>query len=205
MAYNTKYDVVYKALSPFITHNFLSEEEIDSIFNDDKLKFGMPYMTDYTSGEHYSDNDRLSRKDADLMNTEDDRYHWLVERLMKQVKKIIRECDFSKIDIDGISGVNLLKYEAGDRFDWHQDVNYGTSHTQRKMTMIIPLNTYYKDYTGGILKLADYIEHSNERSKKFPVKGSMITFPSYLQHTVTPITSGTRYAIVAWAAGPYWR
>ncbi len=197
MVYNTKYDVVYQALSPFVTHNFLSEKEIDSILNDDKLKFGVPYMTDYITDEHYHDNDRLSRKDADLMNTKDDRYRWLVERLFKQVKKIIHECDFPKIDIDAISAVNLLKYEAGDKFDWHQDVNYGTSHTQRKMTMIIPLNTYYKDYTGGILKLADHIQYSRVGSKKFPVKGSMIAFPSYLTHTVTPITSGTRYYIVA--------
>ena len=32
-------------------------------------------------------------------------------------------------------------------------------------------------------------------------KGSIVVFPSYLWHRVTPVTRGTRYSLVAWNLG----
>ena len=33
-------------------------------------------------------------------------------------------------------------------------------------------------------------------------EGSIIVFPSFLQHRVAPITKGIRYSLVAWFLGP---
>jgi PKHD-type hydroxylase len=33
-------------------------------------------------------------------------------------------------------------------------------------------------------------------------KGSVIAFPSFLKHQVTPVTSGKRYSAVCWINGP---
>jgi len=35
--------------------------------------------------------------------------------------------------------------------------------------------------------------------------GTMVIFPSYVPHRVVPVTSGTRKALVVWAAGPAFR
>ena len=32
--------------------------------------------------------------------------------------------------------------------------------------------------------------------------GSIIVFPSYMEHTIKPITEGTRYSLVIWFLGP---
>ena len=35
-------------------------------------------------------------------------------------------------------------------------------------------------------------------------KGSLVVFPSYYRHRVTPVTKGTRYSLVVWNLGqPY--
>jgi PKHD-type hydroxylase len=36
-------------------------------------------------------------------------------------------------------------------------------------------------------------------------RGTVIAFPSYVLHRVTPITSGVRKALVVWAMGPKFR
>ena len=36
-------------------------------------------------------------------------------------------------------------------------------------------------------------------------KGSIIVFPSFLYHQVTPITKGTRYSLVMWVLGRPWQ
>jgi PKHD-type hydroxylase len=33
-------------------------------------------------------------------------------------------------------------------------------------------------------------------------KGSIIVFPSFVWHRVTPVTKGTRYSLVIWSVGP---
>ena len=36
-------------------------------------------------------------------------------------------------------------------------------------------------------------------------KGTIIIFPSFVMHRVTPITKGTRQSIVGWVSGPPYR
>ena len=36
-------------------------------------------------------------------------------------------------------------------------------------------------------------------------QGSIIVFPSFIAHQVTPITKGTRYSLVLWCVGHPWR
>ena len=59
-------------------------------------------------------------------------------------------------------------------------------------------------YEGGNLKF-DYGPHiKGERyheCTEIRPKGSVIVFPSYLYHQVTPVTKGTRYSLVMWSLG----
>jgi len=36
-------------------------------------------------------------------------------------------------------------------------------------------------------------------------KGSVLIFPSYINHKVSPVTKGIRRSLVAWFSGPRWR
>jgi len=44
--------------------------------------------------------------------------------------------------------------------------------------------------------------HLPREAKKM---GSVIAFPSYINHKVSPVTKGLRKSLVAWVSGPRWR
>ena len=64
------------------------------------------------------------------------------------------------------------------------------------------------EYEGGNLRF-DYGPHAGKNRYKtceeIRPKGSIIVFPSFLYHQVTPITKGTRYSLVMWVLGRPWQ
>ena len=77
----------------------------------------------------------------------------------------------------------------------------------RKISMTVNL-TDPKNYAGGNLKF-DLGAHAGK--KRFKVceeirpTGSIIIFPSFTYHCVTPVTRGTRYSLVLWSLGRPWQ
>ena len=74
----------------------------------------------------------------------------------------------------------------------------------RSDIVILTALNIHTEYEGGDLKF-DYGPHSEgERFHtclEIRPQGSIIIFPSFLYHQVTPITSGTRYSLVVWNLG----
>jgi PKHD-type hydroxylase len=77
----------------------------------------------------------------------------------------------------------------------------------RKISMTLNL-TESSNYEGGNLKF-DLGPHVKENRFKvcdeIRPKGSVIIFPSFMYHCVTPVTSGTRYSLVLWCLGKPWQ
>lgn len=72
----------------------------------------------------------------------------------------------------------------------------------RKLSVTINLSLE-NSYEGGLLKF-DFGEHANRQfhlCEEIKPRGSMIVFPSYTPHCVTPVTKGTRYSLVLWCLG----
>jgi PKHD-type hydroxylase len=72
----------------------------------------------------------------------------------------------------------------------------------RKLSVTVSLNDP-SEYKGGNLKF-DLGPHSKKRyhtCTEIRPRGSIIVFPSHLYHQVTPVTTGTRYSLVAWNLG----
>jgi len=74
----------------------------------------------------------------------------------------------------------------------------------RKLSVTINLNNP-GDYEGGNLKF-DFGHHTEDgvqfhECDEIRPKGSIIVFPSFIDHCVTPVTSGTRYSLVLWNLG----
>jgi PKHD-type hydroxylase len=62
------------------------------------------------------------------------------------------------------------------------------------------------EYEGGDFQLDFRNEEENNpyTVKKVRKKGSVVIFPSFVWHRVTPVTSGQRYSLVCWTLGrPY--
>lgn len=95
--------------------------------------------------------------------------------------------------------LQLTRYSEGDFFDWHLDFGAGEI-SDRKLSMTIQLSDP-DDYEGGDLQFM-----INQNVVTAPrKKGTIVIFPSFINHRVTPITKGTRQSIVGWIAGPPFR
>ena len=93
--------------------------------------------------------------------------------------------------------IQILRYDEGGHFAlWHTDG--GTdAHRQRLVSLSIELSEA-GDYDGGDLEtVPDLIG----RTRTVP-RGSAHIFPSRALHRVTPVTRGTRWALVAWTGAP---
>jgi PKHD-type hydroxylase len=72
----------------------------------------------------------------------------------------------------------------------------------RKLSMTISLSDP-EDYKGGNLNF-DLGPHSEKRfveCKEIKKQGSIVVFPSFVHHQITPVTKGTRYSLVSWTLG----
>ena len=76
----------------------------------------------------------------------------------------------------------------------------------RKLSMTVNL-TNPDNYSGGNLKF-DLGPHAGKKRyhvcKEIRPQGSIIIFPSFTYHCVTPVTKGTRYSLVNWCLGRPW-
>ena len=77
----------------------------------------------------------------------------------------------------------------------------------RKLSITINLNKP-DEYDGGNLKF-DFGPHAAGKRfhevEEIRPQGSIIVFPSYVYHQVTPVTRGTRYSLVLWSLGQPFR
>ena len=55
------------------------------------------------------------------------------------------------------------------------------------------------EYEGGRLMFRDINIEIKQKA------GTVIVFPSFYVHEVTPVTQGERYSLVSWVEGPKWR
>jgi len=81
-------------------------------------------------------------------------------------------------------------------YGWHQDTQWlRDTESQRKLSVTIQLSD--DDYEGGDFEFhKDLAQPSDIRRR-----GTVIVFPSFFYHQVTPVTKGTRKALVGWYEG----
>ncbi len=126
-------------------------------------------------------------------------HHWLYDLLGKYgVLANERMWNFA---ISGCSEeIQYATYHANNQghYDWHMDLGKSASH--RKISISVQLSDP-SEYEGGDLNfMAGRSVQTGPRSK-----GSVIAFPSYLLHRVTPVTAGTRRSLVLWLSGEPFR
>jgi PKHD-type hydroxylase len=115
--------------------------------------------------------------------------------------------------------MQFTKYSKGQYYNWHMDM-FPQPYTKhrfpqyegkiRKISCSVILNDP-KEYSGGDLEIGhtNNFETSLNKNKlnlsKYNLgQGSIIFFPGFIWHRVTPVTKGTRYSLVMWTIGkPY--
>ena len=105
------------------------------------------------------------------------------------------------IDVTPQWEIQYTEYnEDGSFYGLHHDIDWNSNHSfDRKISISILLSDP-KDFDGGELTFSEITNEGIDWQK-----GSVLCFPSYLQHSVSPVTRGTRKSLVAWFSGPRWR
>tara|TARA_R110000737_G_scaffold61939_1_gene89317 strand:+ start:422 stop:1048 length:627 start_codon:yes stop_codon:yes gene_type:complete len=146
-----------------------------------------------------------SVRKTDVHFANEDWIYNLIEPYMVQANKNANW----NFDISGVESYQIGRYESSvsGHYDWHQDSlgTWNSIHNKpnrpnlhgkaRKISMSLILND---DYEGGELEIFG-------QPKDYYGQGSIIFFPSWMLHRVTPVTKGIRYSLVMWHIGAPFR
>ena len=108
--------------------------------------------------------------------------------------------------INSSEAVQFSIYGLQSKYGWHRDTNIDSPEESpvRKLSVSVQLS-HPDEYVGGDFEIKNF--YGNELTDNKEVlrnRGTMIVFPSFLEHQVTPVTKGTRYSLVQWYSGPDW-
>ena len=131
------------------------------------------------------DADRKSRRDLELGPGEP-LHRRLMDVLAGRCAPAVKLA-FQK-QVAFVDRILIARYEVGDHFHRHRD-NLAPHTAFREFAVTINLNT--DDYEGGGLRFPEF----NEQVLAAPA-GSAAVFSASLLHEVTPVTRGTRYAVL---------
>lgn len=124
---------------------------------------------------------------------------WLFDR-MQGVAQALNDQTY-QYDLRGFSEnfqYTVYYGSEGGHYDWH--VDHGPLAAPRKLSMTVQL-TDPSEYQGCNLEFCagGNIEIAPR------ARGTVVAFPSYVLHRVTPVISGTRRSLVVWTTGPKFR
>ena len=106
---------------------------------------------------------------------------------------------FDLFQLTGSKILNYNSYEKNEEYNWHIDATMQSPVRDIKLTCL--LNCSEENYQGGDLCLFRNKEVKIENFKP----GSAIVFPSFINHKVEKITSGSRKTLAIWMNGPKFR
>lgn len=155
---------------------------------------------------------------------------WLYDLILPYVNTANENAGW-KYDLNWTEDLQFTIYKPGGFYGWHIDgesdwnaayvlKDENTKKTTsknltncknyvgmvRKLSVTINLSSP-EDYIGGDLKF-DFGEHQKNKFKTCDdakKRGTIVVFPSFVYHQVTPIKKGTRYSLVAWVLGKPFR
>lgn len=107
-----------------------------------------------------------------------------------------------EVEISYLPNVQFTEYREGCFYDTHHDVDwFSPLQRQRKLSITIQL-TDSNLYEGGDFNFRSGIQPDPQVLRK---KGTILVFPSYIEHSVSKVTKGIRHSLVGWVEGPKWK
>ena len=125
-----------------------------------------------------------------------DRGHWFEDKLKSVAYIGNKLCDW-QYEITGNENIQFAEYGIDQHYQWHTDTfALSGQPLDRKLTAVCLLNDP-SEFTGGDFQVRLYTEYNAPLTK-----GSVIAFPSILEHRVTKVLSGIRKTATMWLNGP---
>lgn len=122
-----------------------------------------------------------------------DKFGWIYSMLWAYMMKANANSGWN-FTITGQQSPQFTIYDESFFYDFHEDAS-DHEEGMRKLSLVVFLSNP-KNYSGG------KFEFRNSGTPETNKQGSILVFPSFLMHRVTPVTEGTRYSLVNWFTGP---
>lgn len=174
-------------------NNLFTDQEIEKI-NNSSLK-SKTYLGDIGSMDDAHKD--LSYRNSHISNLKasEAENEWIFERITGAILHINEK--FWNFELNRIETLQHSIYSKGQFYKPHIDMSYRSfNRAVRKLSFSVQLSDS-NDYEGGDLAIITG-EKPDVTSRK---KGTIVFFPSYILHEVTPVTKGTRKALVGWVTG----
>ena len=139
----------------------------------------------------------LTKRDSHTVRlTPDMNTRWIYDKMDAAIGSANMSYRF---DLSGFEAFQVASYTNGGHYDWHMDIGKGPTST-RKLGISLQLSDG-NDYEGGDMEF-----RGGGAPPVAPREiGTMIVFPSFMHHRITPVSRGVRYSLVAWVHGPPFR
>ena len=139
-----------------------------------------------------------------FIQKDDHNFEWLFDALWKMA--IQANDEWFGFNITKITYLQLAEYDETYQGEYkrHHDIFWMNNDPDyhRKLTCVVQL-TDPSVYEGGNLEFYELTEYPKDDEIK--MLGTSIFFPSFLPHSASAVTKGTRYSLAAWFDGPKWR
>lgn len=198
-----------------IREKFIEQEQRGTTFGDELAAQQESDESDNADDSTDTESNINKHREVNLIHLSSVVYYPWLANMMNSV--CVDANNHFQFALNGMNQFDFLRYEVGDYYDWHKDTNIhkaGFEDDQsrhRKLTCIIQMSDD-GDYVGGDLEFnhdwkdqAKNEDWNAQLKEQIRGKGTIIVFPSYLEHRVTPVTEGVRYAVASWCSGPAWR
>ena len=131
-------------------------------------------------------------KDAKIVLADLEEYIW---------KENDEDFQFDLFELDDDYTINHNVYNAKRKaeYSWHKDA-LRNGIEDMKLTVIVNISD--KPYEGGDFQL---FLGGTKTIEEIRNPGSVLVFPSFIEHQVTPVTKGTRKSLTLWINGPCFR
>lgn len=181
---------------PYAYHiGYFTSQECDRIIEQGSK---LPSVQSYLGSDRLIDTSIRQNQVAFFQNSDSD-VHWIYQKVSQAVKDINKQ--FWNFDLNILETLQFTIYDKPDDFYTnHIDMSFGTVE-QRKLSVSIQLSDP-DTYQGSNL---EFMQCGDRYYEPIRNRGTIIMFPSFMQHRVSPLISGTRYSLVSWVIGPPFR
>ena len=154
-----------------------------------------------------------ARDDVKIRSTErgffprEPQYLWIYDYLLKFVNAANKQ--YWNFKIADTELFQFGVYNVGQHYSWHVDqfaepykAPDPAAGLTRKLSITVQLDDTL-DYDGGDFEMREPGDYDKVvRVDGIRARGSLVVFPSFVMHRVTPVTRGTRRSLVGWILGP---
>ena len=126
-----------------------------------------------------------------------------MEPMYNDINKFIQKANKNHFGFENVEiteQAQFTEYSEGGFYDWHMDTDVNMIHEPpvRKISMTLLLSPE-NEFEGGDLELMA----PGKKAKL--TQGNAVTFASFINHRVTPVTQGVRQSLVMWFGGTPFR